>query len=850
LCQLSATISLDSLLTDTSVTGGTWSGNGVIGNTFNPNGLSGNIPITYSYGNNNCALSQTHSINVIPIPDASWIAPPPICQTVNATLLPSLLVPGATPGGTWSGPGVTGSTLNTYTISGDITITYTVGTAPCVVSQSHIITIIGTTWAIWAAPISICESADPVNLNSLLASYSTRGGNWNGQGVTDSIFNPAGLSGDINVTYSVGMSPCISTESHIISVVGASSSSWSFPTDSLCDSAPIMELDSLLSDLAITNGVWTGPGIINGIFRPDNLFGTTTLTYTVGSGVCTSTESHSLTIVPSSCASWSPPTTPICQHYGPINLTNLLSDTTTPGVSWSGYGVVGNNFFPTGLNGPYTITYTVGHSPCIAIESHTLNVIASANPSWTAPSPICQNAPPLNLNSLFNISTTIGGDWSGNGVAGNLLYPSELTGNIPITYTVGDTLCLVSQTHNIFVIATANPTWINPGGICQSSPPLDLNTLLTDSTTHGGTWSGQGVFGNTLDASELSGQTTITYTVGEPPCIVAESHTIQVSTSVDGTWLPIPPICSNAPPIDLTATIIGNPGGTWNGPGISGSIFSPSGLSGPINITYTVQNAYCSDSVSLFINVISSPIASIENPTTICVSSTIFDLNSLLTGTHGGTWSGNHITSNIINIDSTGNPITVSYVVGNSFCSDSITAMLNFGTVKAAFELTPSNGFAPLDVTTTNLSTNANTYFWTFGNGLTSYDFEPTPRFLYEGTYNVWLNAISIDGCKDSTFKEVTTVSAGDFIPNSFSPNNDGINDSFHPVITKYTDEYQFTILDRWGKVLFETKTQTDSWDGTSNNEILPIGVYIYMINFKSGKNYYYYYNGTITLIK
>lgn len=849
ICQLATGIDLNSLLSDTSIIGGTWSGNGVTGNIFNPNGLSGNIPITYSFGTSSCAITVTHPINVIPTPNASWTPPIKICGS-STIQLSTFLDSGTTVGGVWTGPGVSGTSLNTYLFTGDIVLTYTVGTASnCITSQSDTLTIIPSTWALWGPPAYFCETDTAINLNSFLGTTTTHGGIWIGQGVTDSIFNPYQLSGDISINYSIGIEPCVFDGTHIISIINDSSSNWT-PPDTICDSDSPIILDNLLSDNSSSNGNWTGLGVTNRIFRPDNLTGNISITYSIGSSNCFSSRTHIITVTPTSYANWNPPTSPICQHSSPINLTSLLADSSTQNGNWSGQGIFGSYFNPAGLNGTYTITYAVGISPCNNIESHTITVIPSANPTWTPPpTPICENAPALNLTNLFTNNSTSGGDWSGSGVAGNLFYPTDLSGPISITYTVGDTLCLLSQTHQIMVISTAIPNWISPDGICESSPPINLNTLLTDSATHGGTWSGQGVNNGLFNPDELSGSVIVTYTVGTNPCVTSESHSIPISPPVDGSWAPFSSICSNAQPIDLTQFISGTFGGSWSGSGVSNSQFNPTNLSGPITITYTVHNDQCTDSVSFAINVIPAPIASINNPPTICISDLIFDLNSILTGTQGGTWSGDHISSNIINLDSTGNPITVSYIVGNSYCADSLTALLNFGTVDANFELSPSYGFAPLDVSTTNLSSNAISYFWTFGNGLTSYDFEPTPRFLYEGTYIVWLNAISIDGCKDSTFKEVTTVSAGDFIPNSFSPNNDGINDSFHPVITKYTDEYQFTILDRWGKVLYETKTQTDSWNGTSNNEILPIGVYIYMINFKSGKNYYYY-NGTITLIK
>jgi len=283
--------------------------------------------------------------------------------------------------------------------------------------------------------------------------------------------------------------------------------------------------------------------------------------------------------------------------------------------------------------------------------------------------------------------------------------------------------------------------------------------------------------------------------------------------------------------------------------GVNSSWFNPSGLSGQIAITYTVHNNHCRDSATHVMHVISNPTASLDVPSLICVSNNIFDLNSIITGTSEGIWSGAGITSNIINIDSLGNPISIKYYVNNSGCADSVTALLNFGLVIADFELTPTTGYAPLEVATTNLSTNAISYQWSFGNEETSSDYETSTRFLYEGTYYVWLEATSAVGCKDSTFKALTIISTEDFIPSAFSPDGDGANDIFIPVISRFTTNYHFEIFSRWGEIVFETKEQTEGWDGTFQNTRVPFGVYFYVISFTSGKNSYYY-NGTVTIVE
>lgn len=72
------------------------------------------------------------------------------------------------------------------------------------------------------------------------------------------------------------------------------------------------------------------------------------------------------------------------------------------------------------------------------------------------------------------------------------------------------------------------------------------------------------------------------------------------------------------------------------------------------------------------------------------------------------------------------------------------------------------------------------------------------------------------------------------YIPNTFTPNNDGKNDflSINFEEEKMQD-FSFLVFDRWGNIVFEKNTQKFYWNGTSNGEILPDGTYIWKMNYK-----------------
>lgn len=92
------------------------------------------------------------------------------------------------------------------------------------------------------------------------------------------------------------------------------------------------------------------------------------------------------------------------------------------------------------------------------------------------------------------------------------------------------------------------------------------------------------------------------------------------------------------------------------------------------------------------------------------------------------------------------------------------------------------------------------------------------------------------------------------FIPNSFTPNDDDINDIFKPVYHGNIDNYELTIYNRWGKILFFTNDINKGWDGTLENEEQTNDVYVYKISFsyisQHGGNKKEKLSGTVTLLK
>lgn len=147
----------------------------------------------------------------------------------------------------------------------------------------------------------------------------------------------------------------------------------------------------------------------------------------------------------------------------------------------------------------------------------------------------------------------------------------------------------------------------------------------------------------------------------------------------------------------------------------------------------------------------------------------------------------------------------------------------------------------------TDLSTNDVTNWeWTFG--INDPSFQDTSSLqnpiisypdLTGGTYEAKLIVNNVHQCYDSITR---TVIIDDLytlhVPNSFTPDNDGVNDFFSPVGEKISENgYEFRVFDRWGNLLFITANTADTWDGTSSGVDMPAGIYMWTVTSIDGNN-------------
>jgi gliding motility-associated-like protein len=167
----------------------------------------------------------------------------------------------------------------------------------------------------------------------------------------------------------------------------------------------------------------------------------------------------------------------------------------------------------------------------------------------------------------------------------------------------------------------------------------------------------------------------------------------------------------------------------------------------------------------------------------------------------------------------------------------------------AGFSIASTTTVLPNTVTVTNQSYQSVAFSWYCTNGSSSTS-STTASFIIStpGLYGVTLIAYGANGCNDTLEKSIVINDTTGYyppyiklpLPNVFTPNGDGVNDGFAPVM-RYVKDMNILIMDRWGKRVFEVKGPNEKWYGQNENgKDCPAGTYYYFFKATDilGKEY------------
>ncbi|MFN5223548.1 MAG: gliding motility-associated C-terminal domain-containing protein, partial [Bacteroidota bacterium] len=444
---------------------------------------------------------------------------------------------------------------------------------------------------------------------------------------------------------------------------------------------------------------------------------------------------------------------------------------------------------------------------------------------------------------------------SGNGTAAiNSAFP--LAGNAVVSVIetnsygcVGDTVLLNVIVHDL-PAANAGPNV----AFCSGQ-----SVQLSATGGTGYQWSPSNGLNNTNISNPVAtpGSTTnyIVQVTDQFGCVNADTVTVTVNPLPTITVTPASAICvGNSLPLNATGgnNYSWSPAGSLSNPNSSSPTASPS-TSTVYTVVVTDQNG-CVDSATIAVTVNPLPIATASNDTTICTGSSV----SLIAG--GGvsySWSPQTGLNNAsINnpISTPGSPITYTVTVTDqNGCTDTEDVNLALNEVPvASFDVDENVTTATcngIETTLINTSQNATNYYWSFPDGSTSTDVNPTYNFGLSGTVITLVaqNNICYDTLTQNYSGPLLDVLFDDLV-NVFTPNNDGKNDCFELGANFNFDGCSaIQIFNRWGRPVFTSGPGKYCWNGKTENtgEELPSGSY-YLTVTVAGSSY----KGSVTLIR
>ncbi|MEO6305762.1 MAG: PKD domain-containing protein, partial [Bacteroidia bacterium] len=523
------------------------------------------------------------------------------------------------------------------------------------------------------------------------------------------------------------------------------------------------------------------------------------------------------------------------------------------------------------------VQYIIGTNTCSAQDTKTISIEAFVPAVITGTLPdLCNTSAPV---SLFPITSNNLGVWSGSGITATSFNPATSgVGSIVISYNTASSpsgLCPAQATLAVNVFSLAAPGITKVGPFCNVGAPIQLQVTPLGGVFAGANNGATSPNGGFNPGFGIIGDNIINYSVTSGPCVAYAQTTITIEKFVSADLAQYAgPYCKNDAPISLNS-IAQNPGGIWAGPGVIGSIFTPANANIGNNniITYVTHSmptaSLCPDSTSIRIQVNDIPVVSIVSNIEKGCSPVEVIFNTPSANSGNGIWVLGDGTDpqqglSITHTYATPGSYTVTFNYQDEIGCATQAVLANpivvYATPRAAFSNDPDElTIATPEVQFINQSTvlETNTYQWQIGNLYQLNDVNPKVIFPVAGDYQITLVATTIHGCKDEVTKMIQVKNDyGIYIPSSFTPNFDDLNDIFIPVFSPYgldLKTYEMEVFDRWGHSLFHTKDYTVGWDGSVKNagtEALKEDVYVYKVRFRDIDGKIHNKTGHVTLMK
>lgn len=533
----------------------------------------------------------------------------------------------------------------------------------------------------------------------------------------------------------------------------------------------------------------------------------------------------------------------ITSYYWDFGVPNITTDVSTSATPTYTYPAAGT----------YTVKLIVSNATgCTDSAFATVKVYPGFTPAFTFTGSCYQSpfqftdATYAQYGTLNSWSWDFGESSSSSNTASvnNPSHTYAAAGTYTVTLTVGSS---VGCSGSISKTVTANdkPNLTLPFTdtlICT----IDTLPLVTQVAGTGITysWSPNYNISNVTAANPLvwpKDTTTYTVTVSQNACVATGSITVNTLDYITVTLPADTTVCKTDSftlnPVSYALKYDWSPA-----TGLSSTTIKNPRAYADADITYSVTAnlGKCQDQTSMHVKVVPYPQVYAGADTTICYN-TDAQLNATMTAAYF-TWSptGTLTSSNTLSpvahpLQTTAYTITVTDTLG---CPKPVSDTLTVNVVPKISVFAGNDTVVvvnqPLQLTATATAGVALNYVWTPATWLTSDTiYNPVATFNASvDTITYVVTASTAQGCSgyDNIFIKVYKTNADIFMPNAFTPNGDGKNDVFKPILIGIKKLNIFSIYNRWGQLVFTTSQNGKGWDGNIHGNQQSTGTFVYMV--------------------
>lgn len=560
-------------------------------------------------------------------------------------------------------------------------------------------------------------------------------------------------------------------------------------------------------------------------------------------------------------------------NFGDISTSADTSNSFTPTYTYPTYGT-------------YTVTLTVkntSYGSCVDSSKKVIKLNPLLSPTLQPTYKACFNNNIINFNVGGAYDPSASFNWNlgtqsnitssiSHSVNAHFLTPSTKTINVIVSqFGCLDTLDAVVSFSN--PVASSNNSNLNCTGL-----NLHFGNFSTNATIFH--WD----FGISSSASDTSsqfsptfnyptyGNYTVTLIASDGNCTDTLKMPVIVQTTLAlNPILTVPSECFKNNSFNFSANGVYGIGSTFNwifsnGTPQTSTQENPTNIhfNSPGNhlITVSVSEYGCTKTRQQAVKVFPDPKATILLSDSVGCQPLNVIFKSIADSTHPATyfWNINNTSFSDTLINYTFiNPGSYSYSVivkDANNCSDTITknnvikvypkpVVNSYATPQTTSILYPQVTF--IDSTSSIHST-----LYNFGDGSTSNITVNHHDYQSEGAFPYTLIVINNFGCTDTATGIITIYGiASNYVPNVFTPNNDGVNDLFF-VKGQSIVSSSMRIFNRWGSLVHENKDALKGWNGTEDHSGAPCssGTYFYIIEIELENIKSFTFHGTVQLFK